>query len=106
MAFKVGDRVEAKIDGWDQYYKGKIAAVNDDGTFKVTFDDGDVVEKVKTEEMKAMAEDYGMEAVMQPTLAPSVFIQQAVIVGFIACFIAFYPLIQINRLNAITEMRS
>ncbi len=58
------------------------------------------------EDMKKMAEDYGMEAIMQPTLAPSVFIQQAIVVAIIACIIAIYPFIQLIRMDAITEMRS
>ena len=57
-------------------------------------------------DMQKMVEDYGMEAVMQPSLAPSVFVQQAIVVGLIACFIAIYPFIQVSRLDAITEMRS
>ena len=58
------------------------------------------------EDMKQMAEDYGMEAVLQPTLAPSVFLQQAIVVAIIAGIIGIYPLIQLNRMDAITEMRS
>lgn len=58
------------------------------------------------EDLQKMSEEFGMEAVIQPTLAPGVFIQQGLVVGLIACFIAVYPFIQVSRLDAITEMRS
>ena len=38
---QVGDRIEAKCKGWTQYFDGKITKINNDGTFRVTFDDGE-----------------------------------------------------------------
>lgn len=53
-----------------------------------------------------MYEEYGMEAVLQFTVEPSIFIQQATIVSIIACIIAIYPFISILKMNAIKAMRS
>eukprot|EP00948_MAST-09A_sp_MAST-9A-sp1_P004027 g4027.t1 len=40
-AFRVDDKVEAKVGNWKRYYKGRISKVNSDGTFDITFEDGD-----------------------------------------------------------------
>ena len=56
--------------------------------------------------MSKMAEEYGMEAVFQASIAPEVFIQQGLVVAAIASFIALYPFIHLMRMNAIKEMRS
>ena len=40
-SLSVGDRVEAKCRGWTKHYPGKIKRKNRDGTFDITFDDGD-----------------------------------------------------------------
>ena len=45
----VGARVSAKFNAWrggTRWYPGAIAGANESGTFRVTFDDGDVDEKV------------------------------------------------------------
>ncbi|GBG33484.1 Calmodulin [Hondaea fermentalgiana] len=55
-AWKVGARVEVQIPEWDQHYPGTIKTAHDDGTFHVFFDDGDVVEHAKPEQMKAPAQ--------------------------------------------------
>lgn len=49
--YKVGDLVSAK---WDDgyWYPGKIAAVNPDGTYKITYNDGDVGNKQKAKNIK------------------------------------------------------
>jgi hypothetical protein len=44
-ALKMGDLVQAKYRG--RQYSGKVAAVNADGTYQVSYDDGDVDEVVK-----------------------------------------------------------
>ena len=33
--------VQAKCDRWQRYYKGKITNVNSDGSYDITFEDGD-----------------------------------------------------------------
>jgi putative ABC transport system permease protein len=58
------------------------------------------------EEMAKVAEEYGIEAVIKTSLAPEIFIQQAIIVGIIASVIAVYPYIQLLKLNAVESMRS
>ena len=57
-------------------------------------------------EISKMMEEYGFEAVMQTSIEPYVFIQQALVILFIACLIAIYPFLKITRLDAISSMRS
>ena len=58
------------------------------------------------EEMGKMMEEYGMEAVLQTSIDPDIFITQAVIVAVIGSLIAIYPLVNLLKLNAIKAMRS
>ena len=48
----VGDTVEAKCRGWKRYQMGKITRVNRDGTYDVTFDDGDQKSGVTPEQIR------------------------------------------------------
>lgn len=64
------------------------------------------IEFAKGEEMAKMYEEYGMEAVMQASIEPAVFIQQAVVVALMATVIAVYPFLKILRLRAINAMQS
>jgi putative ABC transport system permease protein len=57
------------------------------------------------EEMRKMIEEYGMEAVIQTSLDPGIFIQQAAIVVLIVSLIAVYPFIKLTRMNVINAMR-
>ena len=52
---RVGDRVEAKLKGWTQYYPGKIKRVRLDGTIDIIFDDGDTAKEVDTNLLKSDA---------------------------------------------------
>ena len=58
------------------------------------------------EEVAKMAEEYGIEAVIKTSLAPGIFIEQAIIVGLIASVIAIYPFLKLLKINAVNEMRS
>ncbi|MGB0429900.1 MAG: ABC transporter permease [Bacteroidia bacterium] len=58
-----------------------------------------------TGEMTEMMEDYGMEAVLQASIAPSVFIQQSIVVAIVAIIISLYPFFKLRRIRAIDEMR-
>lgn len=58
------------------------------------------------EDLQKMMEDYGMEAIIQSSVAPEIFTSQAIIVAIIASMIALYPLISINNMRAINAMRS
>ncbi len=58
------------------------------------------------EETAEMMEEYGIEAVIQFSIDPSIFIQQGAIVFLISCLIAVYPLIKLLMLNAQKAMRS
>lgn len=58
------------------------------------------------EELAKMMEEYGMEAVLQTSIDPSIFITQGIIVAVIASVIAIYPLVNLLKLNAIKAMRS
>ena len=53
-----------------------------------------------------MMEDYGMEPIIQTSIEPGVFLQQAGVVAIVACVIAIYPLLSIRKLNANKAMRS
>jgi ABC-type antimicrobial peptide transport system permease subunit len=56
--------------------------------------------------MGEMYEDYGLEAVLQFSVDPMVFLTQAIVIAIMASVIALYPFGSILRLNAIEEMRS
>lgn len=58
------------------------------------------------EEMAKMYEEYGMEAVLQASIEPMVFLQQALVVALIATVIAIYPFWKILGIRAIDAMRS
>lgn len=58
------------------------------------------------EEIGKQMEEYGMEAVLQTSIDTHIFITQAIVVAIIASVIAIYPLINLNKLNAIKAMRS
>ena len=49
-----GDRVEAKLEGWNKYYKGTITKENRDGTFNVLFDDGERFSKVDAKRIRSL----------------------------------------------------
>ena len=66
--------------------------------FPITFGSG--------EEMTKMFEEYGMEAVLQTSLDPFVFFQQAAVVALIATVIAVYPFIKLLTMKAINAMRA
>ena len=51
-SIKKGDQVEAKLKGWSKYYSGEIHAINEDGTYDIRFDDGELKRKVKKSEIK------------------------------------------------------
>lgn len=59
-----------------------------------------------TGDMGEMTDEYGMEPIIQASIDPSVFIQQAIVIAIIASFIAIYPLVKLLRVKAIEEMRS
>ena len=53
-AFAVGQHVEARPGGGrSKWYKGVVAAVNDNGTYKIEYADGDRERRVKPEHMRA-----------------------------------------------------
>ena len=58
------------------------------------------------EEMAKMYEEYGMEAVLQASIEPMVFLQQALVVALIATIIALYPFWKILGIRAIDAMRA
>jgi ABC-type lipoprotein release transport system permease subunit len=58
------------------------------------------------DELKKVTEEYGMEAVIQSSIEPAIFFQQASVVAFIAIVIAIYPFFKVRSLNVIKSMRS
>ena len=51
-SLRVGRKVEAKCKGSRQYYSGKIAADNGDGTYDIKFDDGDRDRRCRRSDIK------------------------------------------------------
>jgi hypothetical protein len=47
-----GDKVEARLKGYEEHFSGKISADNGDGTFDVIFDDGDRDKSVPKDHIK------------------------------------------------------
>lgn len=64
------------------------------------------IEFAGDDETAKMFEEYGMEAVIQASIDPSIFIQQGSVVAIVAAVIAFYPLFSIMRINANKAMHS
>jgi len=58
------------------------------------------------EELSKMTEEYGMEAILQASIAPNIFFQQALTVALIAALIAIYPFLKLLRMNVINTMNS
>lgn len=58
------------------------------------------------DDMKQMTEEYGLEAVLQASVAPEVFYTQGIIVFCLAATIALYPLFKLLSIDAIDQMRS
>lgn len=64
------------------------------------------IEFAEGEDMAKISEEYGMEAVLQASLEPMIFLQQAIVVALIATVIAIYPFWKILGLKAINAMRA
>ena len=48
----VGDTVRAKCQGWDDFFSGTVTKVKDDGTYDITFEDGEKRKSVREKEIK------------------------------------------------------
>ncbi|MCB9235109.1 MAG: ABC transporter permease [Bacteroidia bacterium] len=57
-------------------------------------------------EMQKMSEDMGFEAVLQYSNDPMIFVNQGLIVAFLACLVAIYPFFKISGMKAIEAMRN
>jgi len=53
-AFSVGSQVEAKFKGGSKYYKGKITRVNSNGTYNISYVDGDRETQVKASFIRSL----------------------------------------------------
>ena len=49
---KKGDQVEAKLKGWAETFSGEIHSVNEDKTYDIRFDDGELRRNIKRKEFK------------------------------------------------------
>ncbi|CAM9192120.1 unnamed protein product, partial [Ectocarpus fasciculatus] len=58
--FQLGDKVEAKFKGSSLYFKARISNVNRDGTYSITYDDGDRDTAVSREDLRAVHGDTAM----------------------------------------------
>lgn len=57
-------------------------------------------------EMADVYEDFGIEAMLQSSIDPAIFMQQGFIILVISIIIGVFPFIKIQRLDAIKEMKS
>jgi ABC-type lipoprotein release transport system permease subunit len=53
-----------------------------------------------------MVEEYGMEAILQTSLDPMIYIQQAIIVFVVSVFVTMYPFFKVSRLNVMKYLRA
>ena len=51
-SFDIGDKVEANYKRTGKFYRGKIMKVNDQYSYKIIYDDGDMEDKVEPERIK------------------------------------------------------
>jgi hypothetical protein len=49
---KKGDQIEAKLKGWAETFSGEIHSVNEDKTYDIRFDDGELRRNIKRKEFK------------------------------------------------------
>ena len=56
-----GDRVKAKVSGWTRHFSGEINRVNSDGTYDITFDDGEKKRGVTESQIEGGDEDKDQE---------------------------------------------
>ena len=54
---KKGDQVEAKLKGWAETFNGEIHSVNEDKTYDIRFDDGELRRNIKRKEFKLKFKD-------------------------------------------------
>ena len=50
--WKVGDQIQGKWPGDNRWYNGRISKVNDDHTYNIKYDDGDVSQNFKMERIR------------------------------------------------------
>ena len=55
VAVRVGDRVMGNFDEKGKYYPGTVTACNENGTFAITYDDGDKEKEVRAHNIRAAA---------------------------------------------------
>ena len=46
-AYTVGDKIEARFGNGNQWYPGKVVDINEDNTYALKYDDGDLESRVK-----------------------------------------------------------
>ena len=57
-------------------------------------------------EMAKAYEKFGVEAILPASMAPSIFIQQALVVFFMITILSIYPMFKLARLKPVEAMRS
>ena len=58
------------------------------------------------DQLKDMMEEYGIEAILQTSLDPSIYIQQAIIVCIVSIMVTMYPFYKITRLRVMNAIRT
>lgn len=70
-AFAIGDTVEANCRGLGQYYMGVVTAVLDDGSFRISYTDGDCESGVPERYMRRIQTRRRPSKATQPANVPS-----------------------------------
>ena len=58
VGFGEGDRIEARFEGKDEWYEGKIIKAHSNGTFDVLYDDGDEEKGVERRLIRDLANGF------------------------------------------------
>jgi Lamin-B receptor of TUDOR domain/Stigma-specific protein, Stig1 len=53
VEWKVGDQIQGKWPGDNRWYNGRISKLNDDHTYNIKYDDGDVSQSFKSDRVRA-----------------------------------------------------
>ena len=60
--YGIGEIIEARFEGGENYFKGKISCINNDGTFNISYDDGDREINVHQDLVRSIDSGYTLSA--------------------------------------------
>ena len=68
---KVGEHVRAKCDGWTKYYNCEITCLHHDGTYDLTFDDGERKSGVREHQIEGSGGGGGVKVFLGGSCNPT-----------------------------------